>query len=124
LFLVNLGNNLVSSGKKDNWCFLEFNFKGKHIFDLKISVMEDSLSHSIYNKNYFNVDFWICDDLEIESFNIQLRSYNRDKNKLIVDIDPRYKATLTFDEIGEIEKINISKKRGGKNKHDTITSKL
>jgi len=114
LFLVNLGDNIISSGKKDNWCFLEFDFRGKHIFDVKITIMYDSLSYSIYDKNYFRVDFWICEDLDIKKYDIQLRSANRDKDKLIVHIDENYKATLFFDGVGEIEKINISRKRGEK----------
>lgn len=114
LFLVNLGNNLVSSGRENNWCFLEFDFKGKHIFDLKITVMSDNLSYSIYDKNYFKVEFWVCDDLILESYDIQLRSYNRDKNKLVVEVDPKYRVTLIFDEVGEIDNINISKKKGRK----------
>ena len=124
LFLVNVGENLVSSGNKEKWCFLEFNFKGKHIFDLKVTVMDDQLSYSIFDKNYYRVDVWICDDLNIDVYNIQLRTANRDKDRLIVDIDPRYKATLEFDGVGEIEKINISKKRGGKLKTNTITTKI
>lgn len=114
LFLVNLGENIISSGKKDNWCFLEFDFRGKHIFDVKITIMDHPLSYSIYDKNYFRVDFWICEDLDIKKYDIQLRSANRDKNKLIVHIEPNYKATLFFDGVGEIEKINISKKKGEK----------
>jgi hypothetical protein len=124
LFLVNVGENLISSGNKEKWCFLEFDFRGKHIFDLKITVMDDSLSYSIFDKNYYKVDVWVCDDLNIETYNIQLRSANRDKDRLIVDMDPRYKTTLKFDGVGEIEKINISKKRGGKIKTDTIITKI
>jgi hypothetical protein len=114
LFLVNMGNNITSSGKIDNWCFLEFDFRGKHIFDVKITVMTDPISYSIYDKNYFKIDFWLCEDLDIKIYDIQLRSANRDKNKLIVHIDSNYKATLFFDGVGEIEKINISKKKGEK----------
>ena len=124
LFLVNVGEYVISSAKKDKWCFLEFDFKGKHIFDLKITIMNDNLSYSIFDKNYYKADVWLCEDLNMEVFNIQLRTTNRDKDRLVVDIDSRYKATLKFDDIGEIDKINISKKRGGKPKNDTIITKI
>jgi hypothetical protein len=114
LYLINFGQRILSSGNGDNWFFFEFHFKGKYLFDLKITPKIDDLSYFIYESKYHSIKFWMCDHLELCQHEISLRSVNRDKNKTKISLDEKYNLTINFDLIGDVEKINISKKIGRK----------
>jgi len=114
LYLINFGGRLLSSGNGNNWFFFEFHFKGKYLFNLKITPRTTDLSYSIYESKYHNVKFWMCDALNLEHHDIPLRNVDRDKNKTKISLNEKYNLTIHFDLIGDIERINISKKIGRK----------
>jgi hypothetical protein len=114
LYLVDFGDNIISSGKKNNWFFLEFYFRGKYLFEAKLTSNTDDLFYSIFDRKYYNIKFWVCDNLELLVYEFPIRNLDRDKNKTRIILDKKYNLTLSFDQIGEVEKINISRKIGRK----------
>jgi hypothetical protein len=114
LYLINFGQRILTSGNNDNRFFFEFHFGGKYLFNLKITPQIDDLSYFVYESKYHSIKFWVCDHLNLGQHEISLRSVNRDKNKTKISLDKKYNLTISFDLIGEVEKINISKKIGRK----------
>ena len=114
LYLVDFGENIISSGKTNNWFFLEFYFKGKYIFELKMTQNHEELTYSIFDRKYYNIKFWICDNLEMTVYDIPIKNSDRDKNRSRIPLNEKYTLTMLFDLIGEVEKINISRKIGRK----------
>ena len=114
LYLINFGQRILSSGNGDNWFFFEFHFKGKYLFNLKITPRIDELSYFIYENKYHCIKFWMCDHLNLFQHDVALRNIDRDKNKTKISLDEKYNLTINFDLIGDVEKINISRKIGRK----------
>jgi hypothetical protein len=114
LYLINFGQRILSSGNGDNWFFFEFHFKGKYLFNLKITPKISDLSYSIYESKYHSIKFWMCDHLNLYHHDIALRNIDRNKNKTKISLNEKYNLTISFDLIGDVEKINISRKIGRK----------
>ena len=53
IYCVDFGNNILSSPHEKNLIFLEFYFKGKHIFECKISPRLGPIDYSLYDNKYF-----------------------------------------------------------------------
>jgi hypothetical protein len=111
---VDFGKNIISSGKSNNWFFLEFYFKGKYVFELKMTQNHEDLSYFIFDRKYYNIKFWICDNLGMTVHDVPIKNSDRDKNKSRIQLNEKYTLTISFDLIGEVEKINISRKIGRK----------
>jgi hypothetical protein len=114
LYLVDFGENIVSSGSEHNWFFLEFYFKGKYIFESKLTTNSDDLFYSVFDRKYYSIKFWVCDNLELFVYEFPIRNFDRNKNKTKVELDEKYTLTILFDQVGEVEKINISRRIGRK----------
>jgi hypothetical protein len=110
IYCVDFGNNILSSPKEENLIFLEFYFKGKHIFDCKLSPKLGSLDYSLYDSNYFNVKIWVFDDL-FGKYEIPLINISRSKRGIRRELAGKYTVSIKFDLVGEVESIKISKKR-------------
>lgn len=110
LYLVDFKDNIISSGKDNNWFFLEFYFRSKHLFELKMTSNNEDLIHSVFERKYYHIKFWICDNLNLSVHEFQIKNLDRDKNRTRVSLNENYNITLSFDPIGEVEKINISRK--------------
>jgi hypothetical protein len=116
LFIINFGNNLVTSPKKNNWVVADINILGKYIFDIEIHLKISDLIYSIYEKKYFGVKIWLCDNTDILSYEIPLIDCKREKLGIKRTLGGLYSAKITFDPIGEVNQIKISKKGGAKTK--------
>jgi hypothetical protein len=111
IYCVNFGNNILSSAHNDNWIFLEFYLKGKHIFECKISSKLGSIDYSLYDSKYFNIKFWVFDGESFNKYEIPLININRNKRGITRSLDEKYSASIKFDQIGEVESIKVTKKR-------------
>jgi hypothetical protein len=114
VYCVNFGRNILSSPYDDNLIFLEFNFKGKHIFECRISPKIGPIDYSLYENKYFNIKVWIFEDGIFNKYEIPLINISRNKRGITRELDDKYKASIIFDLVGEVECIKISKKRGAK----------
>jgi hypothetical protein len=114
VYCVNFGRNILSSPHDDNLIFLEFNFKGKHIFECKISPKIGPIDYSLYENKYFNIKVWVFEDGIFNKYEIPLINISRSKRGITRELDGKYKASIIFDLVGEVEYIKISKKRGAK----------
>ena len=114
VYCVNFGRNILSSPYDDNLVFLEFNFKGKHIFECKISPKIGPVDYSLYENKYFNIKLWVFDDGIFNKYEIPLINITRSRRGITRELDGKYKASIIFDPVGEVEYIKISKKRGAK----------
>lgn len=119
LYLLDFGKNLKISGKSNNWFFIEFYFKSKHLFEAKMRAKNKKLEYSVFDKKYYHLKFWLFDNFNISVYDFPVKNLNRDKQKIKEDLDEKYSITLNLGPIGEVEKINISRKRGKKQK-DTL----
>lgn len=109
IFLVDFGGNLISSGREHDWVYVEFYFKGKHIFEAKLTLLKADLEYFIFDKQYFNIGIWLCDHLEIKSYDVQIMSSDRKKRSMRKQLDEKYNLLVGFDQNGEVEKIKILK---------------
>lgn len=116
LYLLDFGKNLKISGKSNNWFFIEFYFKSKHLFEAKMRAKNKKLEYSIFDKKYYHLRFWLFDNFNISVHDFPIKNLNRNKQKIKEDLDEKYSITLNLGPIGEVEKINISRKRGKKQK--------
>jgi hypothetical protein len=114
LFLVDFGGHLISSGHSSDWFYMEFHFKGKHLFECRISPIRKTMEYHIFDKTYFSLDIWMCDHLDIRSYEVTLMSSDRNKKRIRKSLDDNYNITINFDVVGEIENVKISKKIGSK----------
>ncbi len=111
IYCVNFGNNILSSPHDDNWIFIEFHFKGKHIFECKMSSKLGSLEYSLYDSKYFNIKFWVFDGESFSKYEIPLININRNRRGIKRSLDEKYSASISFDPVGEVESIKVTKKR-------------
>lgn len=109
IFLVDFGVNLISSGREHNWVYVELYLKGKHIFEAKLTLRKSDLEYFIFDKQYFSIGVWLCDHLEIRSYEVQIMSADRKKRSIRKQLDEKYNLLVGFDQTGEVEKIKISK---------------
>jgi len=109
IFLVDFGGNLISSGREHDWVYIEFYFKGKHIFEAKLTLLKSDLEYFIFDKQYFNIGIWLCDHLEMKSYDVQIMSSDRKKRSMRKQLDEKYNLVVGFDQTGEVEKIKILK---------------
>jgi hypothetical protein len=114
IFVINFGNSLVTSPKKNNWVVVEINILGKYTFDIDVYLKISDMLYSIYEKKYFGIKIWLCDHLNILSYEIPLIDCKRDKSGIKRILDEIYSAKISFDSIGEVNGIKISKKNGAK----------
>lgn len=117
LFVINFGNNLVTSPKKNNWVVAEVVITGKYTFNIDLYLKTSELTYSIYDKKYFGIRIWICDNTDIFSFEIPLIDCKREKSGISRTLDGKYLARIVFDIVGEVSGIKISKKSGAKPKN-------
>ena len=110
IYCVDFGNNILSSPHDENLIFLEFYFKGKHIFECKISPRLGSIDYSLYDNKYFNIKLWIFED-SFGKYEIPLINISRSRRGIKRELDGKYTAFIKFDPVGEVESIKISKKR-------------
>ena len=110
IYCVDFGNNILSSPRDENWIFLEFYFKGKHIFECKISSRLSSIDYSLYDAKYFNIKLWVFED-SFSKYEIPLINISRNKRGIKRELDEKYAASINFDHVGEVESIKIYKKR-------------
>ena len=110
IYCVDFGNNILSSPHDENWIFLEFYFKGKHIFECKISPRLGTLDYSLYESKYFNIKLWTFEE-SFNKYEIPLINISRNKRGIRRELDAKYTASIKFDPVGEVESIKISKKR-------------
>lgn len=110
IYCVDFGNNILSSPRDENWIFLEFYFKGKHIFECKISSRLSSIDYSLYDAKYFNIKLWVFED-SFSKYEIPLINISRNKRGIKRELDEKYTASINFDQVGEVESIKIYKKR-------------
>jgi hypothetical protein len=115
IFLVDFGGNLISSGREHDWVYIEFYFKGKHIFEAKLTLLKSDLEYFIFDKQYFNIGIWLCDHLEMKSYDVQIMSSDRKKRSMRKQLDEKYNLVVGFDQTGEVEKIKILKIGSKKN---------
>jgi hypothetical protein len=115
IFLMDFGGNLISSGREHDWVYVEFYFKGKHIFEAKLTLLKSDLEYFIFDKQYFNIGIWLCDHLEMKSYDIQIMSSDRKKRSMRKQLDEKYNLVVGFDQTGEVEKIKILKIGSKKN---------
>mgnify|MGYP000972366837 FL=1 len=115
IFLMDFGGNLISSGREHDWVYVEFYFKGKHIFEAKLTLLKSDLEYFIFDKQYFNIGIWLCDHLEMKSYDIQIMSSDRKKRSMRKQLDEKYNLVIGFDQTGEVEKIKILKIGSKKN---------
>jgi hypothetical protein len=111
IFLMDFGGNLISSGREHDWVYVEFYFKGKHIFEAKLALLKSDLEYFIFDKQYFNIGIWLCDHLEMRSYDVQIMSSDRKKRSMRKKLDEKYNLVVGFDQTGEVEKIKILKNR-------------
>jgi hypothetical protein len=117
LFVVNLGNNLVTSPKKNNWIVAEVKITGKYTFLVDVYLKLSDPVYSIYENKYFGIKIWICDNTSIFSFDISLLDCKREKSGIRRTLGGEYLAKIGFDSVGEVNQIKISKKSGAKTKN-------
>jgi hypothetical protein len=114
IFVINFGNSLVTSPKKNNWVVVGINILGKYTFDIDVYLKISDMLYSIYEKKYFGIKIWLCDHMNILSYEIPLIDCKRDKSGIKRILDEIYSAKISFDSIGEVNGIKISKKNGAK----------
>jgi len=110
IYCVDFGNNILSSPHDENWIFMEFYLKGKHIFECKISPRLNSVDYALYESKYFNIKLWTFED-SFSKYEIPLINISRNKRGIKRELDGKYTAFIKFDPVGEVESIKISKKR-------------
>jgi hypothetical protein len=111
IYCVNFGNHILSSPKDDNFVFLEFYFKGKHIFECKLSSKIGPIDYSLYESKYFNIKIWIFASECFNKYEIPLINITRNKRGITRVLDGKYTASIKFDPVGEVESIKVFKKR-------------
>jgi hypothetical protein len=89
---------------------MEFYFKGKHIFECKISPRLNHVDYALYESKYFNIKLWTFED-SFNKYEIPLINISRNKRGIRRELDGKYTAFIKFDPVGEVESIKISKKR-------------
>ncbi len=114
VYAINFGKSLISNSSSDTDCFIELKITGKYYFTVKISLKSENISYQIYESNYFYLKMWIFDGSDFSNHEIQIRTPDRNKKRMRVDLNDHYVLNIIFDEMGEITETNISKKRGAK----------
>lgn len=114
VYLANFGKNILSNSSSDSLCFMELKLTGKYFFSLKLFLKTETLSYRVYDTNYFYLRLWVFDGLNFSNHEVQIKTADRSKKNMKVDLDQKYLLTISFDELGEITETNISKKRGAK----------
>jgi hypothetical protein len=59
----------------------------------------------------------VFDGIDFSNHDIQIRTQDRSKKKMRVDLNSNYYFNIMFDKMGEVVETNISKKRGAKLNH-------
>jgi hypothetical protein len=111
VYCVNFGNHILSSPTNDNFVFLEFYFKGKHIFECKLSSKIGPIDYSLYESKYFNIKIWIFANGSFDKYEIPLINITRNKRGITRVLDEKYTASIKFNVVGEVETIKVFKKR-------------
>lgn len=114
LYVANFGKIMLSNLNLDSICFLELKITGKYFFTLRITLKAEDISYRVYDTNYFYLKFWVFDGINFSNHDIQIRTQDRNKNKMRVDLNNGYFFNIVFDKMGEVVETNISKKRGAK----------
>ena len=114
VYLGNLGRSILSNFNSDNICFIELKITGKYFFFLRIIPRDEHISYRIYDSNYFYLKLWLFDGSEFTNHEVRILTKDREKKKMKSDLNNVYSLNISFDELGEIMKTNISKKRGAK----------
>jgi len=114
LYVANFGKIMLSNLNLDSICFLELKITGKYFSTLRITLKAEDISYRVYDTNYFYLKFWVFDGINFSNHDIQIRTQDRNKNKMRVDLNNGYFFNIVFDKMGEVVETNISKKRGAK----------
>jgi hypothetical protein len=125
VFQIDLEDKIISSGNPHNLFFVEIHSKRGNSQKVKFSIFNKDFNFSIFDKAYNHCKFWVFSDKNFEKYELSLRSIDRGKRKQKLDTpDNKYTASFHLNDLGEINLIEISKKRGGKSKFNTITDKI
>jgi hypothetical protein len=114
LYVSNFGKTVLSNLNSESICFLELKLTGKYFFTLRITLKTESVSYRVYDSNYFYLKLWVFDGVDFSNREVQIRTEDRNKKKMRVDLDNGYYFNIKFDTMGEVIETNISKKRGAK----------
>ena len=117
LYVANFGKIMLSNLNSDSICFLELKITGKYFFTLRITLKTEAVSYRVYDTNYFYLKLWVFDGIDFSNHDIQIRTQDRSKKKMRVDLNSNYYFNIVFDKMGEVVETNISKKRGAKLNH-------
>lgn len=117
VFVINLGDKIISSGAVTNTFSMEVYSRRLKTYKIKISPCDSKSSYSVYDKNYQEVKYWFHENMEIQKSFIQLRGINRDKKKhKITDDNNGHQISIELDSLGEMESFILSSK--GRRKND------
>ena len=111
VFIIDLGDKIISSGTVSNAFSIEVYSKRLKTYKIKISPCDSKSSYSVYDKNYQEVKYWFHENMEIQKSFIRLRGINRDKKKhKLTDENNGNHISIELDALGEMESFILSGK--------------
>ena len=117
LFILDLEDRLIASGNPHNMISIEIFSKRLRTFKIKISHCDSKFAYSVFEKNYHEIKYWCYENSAISVESINLKNFNRDLKKInVTSGESDHKVTMTFNEIGELNTLNLFPKKRRKNK--------
>lgn len=114
IFVLDLKGKLSGYRNKKNQVVLQFQIKGKHTFEMKLFLKNSDLLFSIYEKSYHSFKVWISYKENVFSDTIELKGVSRDLGEAEYNLISGFKLMVNFHETGELNRVNISVKKGRK----------
>lgn len=112
IFRIDLENRLITSGNNHNYFFIEIYSKRGFTYKIKLSLCERDLNYSLYEKGYHYIKFWTFEENKFEDYEISLRKIDRKKKSQKIETpDEKYIASISLNDIGELNNFELSKKK-------------
>lgn len=115
LFLLDLTDKVEGFRAKKNLIILQLRLKTKDSVEIKAFLKMRFVHFFPYEKNFYNLKFWLCSGEKFHSTQVEIKKADREKNCVKYDIDNSHFLRIDFYQNGEIKNMKISKKREKKN---------
>jgi hypothetical protein len=123
VFRIDLENRIISSGSSHNFFFLDVYSKRESLYKIRISFHDPHqiLKYQVVDKNYQDFTFWVFDEDNFKYYQISLNDVNlnyieRNKRKHKMDsTDGKYLMQIRLNDFGEMNFLELSKKKRRKN---------
>lgn len=123
VFRIDLENKIISSGSNHNFFFLDVYSKRESLYKVRISFHDPHqiFKYQLIDKNYQDFSFWVFDEGNFKYYQISLNDVNlnyieRNKRKHKMESpDGRYLMQIRLNDFGEMNFLELSKKKRRKN---------